>query len=89
MNEEMNDLIDVSDIVGKADPNADWFTHNDVFSATFVDEMGKTISVKEAYEREDGSYSYLKALTYLSTFDTDREVVLGKKIYDDLKNERI
>ena len=43
------DSIDTSDVKGKADPNADSFTHDDVFGATFKDpQTGKTITVGDA-----------------------------------------
>ena len=82
----MENLIDVSDVMGKADWNSEWFTHSDVFEATFIDpQSGEIISVGEAYSREDDSPSYQKALAYLSSFDPDREVVIGTPKYDELQ----
>jgi hypothetical protein len=83
------DSIDVSDIKGKADPNADSFTNNDVFGATFKDpKTGKTITVGDAYAREDDSPAYQKAFAYVSQFDPDKEAVVGTQAYSNLqKNE--
>jgi hypothetical protein len=83
---DMKKEIDVSDVMGKADPNSEWFTHSDVFEATFIDpQSGEIVSVGEAYSREDDSPAYQKALTYLSSFDPDREVVMGTPKYDELQ----
>jgi hypothetical protein len=82
------DDIDVSDVKGKADPNADSFYSNDVYSATFKDpETGKTITVGDAYEREDDSEAYKKAFAYVAKFDPDKEVVMGHPEY--AKNESV
>lgn len=82
------DSIDTSDVKGKADPNADSFTHNDVFGATFKDpETGKTITVGDAYEREDNSPAYKKAFAYVAKFDPDKEALMGTQAYDDLSKK--
>ncbi len=82
------DSIDVSDIKGKADPNADSFTSNDLYGATFKDpQTGKTITVGDAYEREDDSPAYQKAFAYVSKFDPDKEAVMGTQAYDDLQKK--
>lgn len=84
----MNDLdsIDVSDIKGKADPNADSWTHGDVFGATFKDpQTGKPISVGDAYDREDDSPAYQKAFAYVAQFNPDDEAVMGTQAYNDLQ----
>jgi len=82
------DSIDTSDIKGKADPNADSFTSNDLYGATFKDpQTGKTITVGDAYEREDDSEAYKKAFAYVSKFDPDKEAVMGTKAYDDLNKK--
>jgi len=82
------DSIDTSDIKGKADPDADSFTHNDVFGATFKDpQTGKTITVGDAYEREDDSPAYQKAFAYVAKFDPDKEAVMGTQAYDDLNKK--
>ena len=82
------DSIDTSDIKGKADPNADSFTSNDLYGATFKDpETGKTITVGDAYEREDDSEAYKKAFAYVSKFDPDKEAVMGTQAYDDLNKK--
>lgn len=86
----MNDLdsIDVSDVKGKADPNADSFTSGDLYGATFKDpQTGKTITVGDAYEREDDSEAYKKAFAYVSKFDPDKEAVMGTQAYDDLNKK--
>ena len=76
------DLIDTSDINGKADPNADSFLHADVFEATFEDPYsGNIISVGDAYEREDDSDAYKKAFAYVVKFDPDKEIVMGHSDY--------
>jgi hypothetical protein len=78
------DSINVSDIKGKADPNADSFTNNDVFGARFKDpKTGKTITVGDAYAREDDSPAYQKAFAYVSKFDPDKEAVVGTQAYSD------
>ena len=82
------DSIDTSDIKGKADPNADSFTHDGVFGATFKDpQTGKTITVGDAYEREDDSPAYQKAFAYVAKFDPDKEAVMGTQAYDDLQKK--
>jgi len=82
------DSIDTSDIKGKADPDADSFTHDDVFGATFKDpQTGKTITVGDAYEREDDSPAYQKAFAYVAKFDPDKEIVMGHPEYDKLQNK--
>ena len=82
------DSIDTSDIKGKADPNADSFTSGDLYGATFKDpQTGKTITVGDAYEREDDSPAYQKAFAYVSKFDPDREAVMGTQAYDDLNKK--
>jgi hypothetical protein len=82
------DSIDTSDIKGKADPNADSFTSNDLYGATFKDpQTGKTITVGDAYEREDDSEAYKKAFAYVSKFDPDKEAVMGTQAYDDLNKK--
>jgi hypothetical protein len=82
------DDIDVSDVVGKADPNADSFIHDELFGATFKDpQTGKTISVGDAYEKEDDSPAYQKAFAYVVKFDPDKEAVMGTQAYDDLQNK--
>ncbi len=82
------DSIDVSDIKGKADPNADSFTSNDLFGATFKDpQTGKSITVGDAYEREDDSPAYQKAFAYVAKFDPDKEAVMGTQAYDDLQKK--
>jgi hypothetical protein len=79
------DSIDTSDVKGKADPNADSFTHDDVFGATFKDpQTGKTTTVGDAYEKEDNSPAYKKAFAYVSKFDPDKEAVVGTQAYSDL-----
>ena len=84
------DSIDTSDVKGKADPNADSFTHDDLYGATFKDpETGKTITVGDAYEREDNSPAYQKAFAYVAKFDPDKEVVMGTKAYDDLNTPKV
>jgi len=76
------DDIDVSDVKGKADPNADSFKGADLYSATFKDpETGKEITVGDAYEREDDSEAYKKAFAYVAKFDPDKEVVMGHPEY--------
>lgn len=80
------DSIDTSDIKGKADPNADSWTHGDVFGATFKDpKTGKPISVGDAYDREDDSPAYQKAFAYVAQFNPDDEAVMGTQAYDDLQ----
>jgi hypothetical protein len=82
------DSIDTSDIKGKADPNADSFTSGDLYSATFKDpQTGKTITVGDAYEREDDSLAYQKAFAYVAKFDPDKEAVMGTKAYADLQKK--
>jgi hypothetical protein len=82
------DSINVSDIKGKADPNADSFTNNDVFGARFKDpKTGKTITVGDAYAREDDSPAYQKAFAYVSQFDPDKEAVVGTQAYSDLQKK--
>lgn len=82
------DSIDTSDIKGKADPNADSFTSGDLYGATFKDpQTGKTITVGDAYEREDDSPAYQKAFAYVSKFDPDKEAVMGTQAYDDLNKK--
>jgi len=82
------DSIDTSDIKGKADPNADSFTSGDLYGATFKDpETGKTITVGDAYEREDDSEAYKKAFSYVSKFDPDKEAVMGTQAYADLNKK--
>ena len=82
------DSIDTSDINGKADPNADSFTSGDLYGATFKDpQTGKTITVGDAYEREDDSPAYQKAFAYVSKFDPDKEAVMGTQAYDDLNKK--
>jgi hypothetical protein len=82
------DSIDTSDIKGKADPNADSFTSNDLYGATFKDpQTGKSITVGDAYEREDDSEAYKKAFAYVSKFDPDKEAVMGTQAYDDLQKK--
>lgn len=79
------DSIDTSDVKGKADPNADSFTHDDVFGATFKDpQTGKTTTVGDAYEKEDNSPAYKKAFAYVGKFDPDKEAVVGTQTYSDL-----
>lgn len=80
------DSIDTSDIKGKADPNADSFKGADVYDATFKDpQTGKTITVGDAYEREDDSPAYQKAFAYVAKFDPDKEVVMGHPMYGKKK----
>ena len=89
-NDWMDDLdsIDVSDIKGKADPDADSFTSGDLYGATFKDpKTGKTITVGDAYEREDDSEAYKKAFAYVSKFDPDKEAVMGTPAYDNLQKK--
>lgn len=82
------DKIDTSDIKGKADPNADSFTSADLYAATFKDpETGKTITVGDAYDREDDSPAYKKAFAYVAKFDPDKEAVMGTQAYDDLQKK--
>jgi len=82
------DSIDTSDVKGKADPNADSFTHDDVFGATFKDpQTGKTITVGDAYDREDNSPAYKKAFAYVGKFDPDKEAMMGTQAYDDLNKK--
>ena len=82
------DSIDTSDVKGKADPNADSFTHDDVFGATFKDpQTGKPISVGDAYDREDDSPAYKKAFAYVGKFDPDKEAMMGTQAYDDLNKK--
>jgi hypothetical protein len=82
------DSIDVSDVNGKADPNADSFTSGDLYGATFKDpQTGKTITVGDAYEREDDSPAYQKAFAYVAKFDPDKEAVMGTQAYDDLNKK--
>jgi hypothetical protein len=82
------DNIDVSDIVGKADSNADSFTHDELFGATFKDpQTGKTITVGDAYEREDDSPAYQIAFAYVAKFDPDKEAVMGTQAYDELQTK--
>ena len=82
------DSIDTSDIKGKADPNADSFTSADLYGATFKDpQTGKTITVGDAYEREDDSPAYQKAFAYVAKFDPDKEAVMGTQAYDDLQKK--
>ncbi len=82
------DSIDTSDINGKADPDADSFTHDDVFGATFKDpQTGKTITVGDAYDREDDSPAYQKAFAYVAKFDPDKEAVMGTQAYADLNKK--
>ena len=82
------DSIDVSDIKGKADPDADSFTSGDLYGATFKDpKTGKTITVGDAYEREDDSEAYKKAFAYVSKFDPDKEAVMGTQAYDNLQKK--
>lgn len=82
------DKIDTSDIKGKADPNADSFTSADLYAATFKDpQTGKTITVGDAYDREDDSPAYKKAFAYVAKFDPDKEAVMGTKAYDDLQKK--
>ncbi len=82
------DSIDTSDIKGKADPNADSFTSNDLYGATFKDpETGKTITVGDAYDREDDSPAYQKAFAYVAKFDPDKEAVMGTQAYADLNKK--
>jgi hypothetical protein len=82
------DSIDVSDVKGKADPNADSFTSGDLYGATFKDpQTGKTITVGDAYEREDDSPAYQKAFAYVSKFDPDKEAVMGTQAYADLNKK--
>ena len=84
------DDIDVSDVIGTADPNADYFTHAELFGATFKDpQTEKTIPVGDAYEREDNSPAYQKAFAYVVKFDPDREAVMGTQAYDDLQKKII
>jgi len=82
------DSIDVSDIKGKADPNAESFTSGDLYGATFKDpQTGKSITVGDAYEREDDSPAYQKAFAYVAKFDPDKEAVMGTQAYDDLNKK--
>jgi hypothetical protein len=82
------DSIDTSDVKGKADPNADSFTSNDLYGATFKDpQTGKSITVGDAYEREDDSPAYQKAFAYVAKFDPDKEAVMGTQAYDDLQKK--
>ena len=82
------DSIDVSDIKGKADPDADSFTSGDLYGATFKDpKTGKTITVGDAYDREDDSEAYKKAFAYVSKFDPDKEAVMGTPAYDNLQKK--
>ena len=84
------DKIDTSDIKGKADPNADSFTSADLYGATFKDpQTGKTITVGDAYEREDDSPAYQKAFAYVAKFDPDKEAVMGTQAYDDLQKNAL
>ena len=84
------DSIDTSDIKGKADPNADSFTSGDLYGATFKDpQTGKTITVGDAYEREDDSPAYQKAFAYVSKFDPDKEAVMGTQAYSDLNSPKV
>lgn len=81
------DSIDTSDIKGKADPDADSFKHDDVYGATFKDpETGKTITVGDAYDREDDSEAYKKAFAYVSKFDPDKEAVIAGPGSDSQKD---
>ena len=83
------DNIDISDIEGKADPNADSFISADIYSATFKDpQTGETITVGDAYEREDDSPAYRKAYAYVAQFNPDNEAVMGTKAYDDLQKTK-
>lgn len=76
---------DTSDIKGPK-PNEKGWSTQDVFNATFKDpETGKTITVGDAYDREDGSPAYQKALAYAAQFDPDDEKLIGEKI--NIKNE--
>jgi hypothetical protein len=82
------DSIDTSDVKGKADPNADSFTHDDVFGATFKDpQTGKTTTVGDAYEKEDNSPAYKKAFAYVAQFNPDDEAVMGTQAYADLQKK--
>lgn len=82
------DSIDTSDIKGKADPNADSFTSADLYGAKFKDpNTGKTITVGDAYDREDDSEAYKKAFAYVAKFDPDKEAVMGTQAYDDLQKK--
>jgi hypothetical protein len=84
------DSIDTSDIKGKADPNADSFTSGDLYGATFKDpQTGKTITVGDAYEREDDSPAYQKAFAYVAKFDPDKEAVMGTQAYADLNKQDV
>jgi hypothetical protein len=86
--ESDNTDIDVSDVKGKADPDADYFYSDDVYKATFKDpETGKEITVGDAYDREDDSPAYNKAFAYVSKFDPDKEVVMGHPMYGKKKEE--
>lgn len=90
--EELQDLIkkalsknDTPDIKGPK-PNEKGWSTQDVFNATFKDpETGKTITVGDAYDREDDSPAYQKAFDYVSQFNPDDEKLIGEKI--NIKNE--
>lgn len=76
---------DFSDIKGPK-PNEKGWSTQDVFNATFKDpETGKTITVGDAYDREDDSPAYQKAFDYAAQFDPDDEELIGEKI--NIKNE--
>jgi len=68
---------DFSDIKGPKPGDSGWSTE-DVFNATFKDpETGKTITVGDAYDREDGSPAYEKAFAYAAEFNPDDEKLIS------------
>jgi len=78
---------DFSDIKGPKPGDSGWSTE-DVFNATFKDpETGKTITVGDAYDREDGSPAYEKAFAYAAEFNPDdEELISGPGSGDDFSN---
>jgi len=78
---------DFSDIKGPKPGDSGWSTE-DVFNATFKDpETGKTITVGDAYDREDGSPAYEKAFAYAAEFNPDDEkLISGPGSGDDFSN---
>jgi len=68
---------DFSDIKGPKPGDSGWSTE-DVFNATFKDpKTGKTITVGDAYDREDDSEAYNIALDYVSQFNPDDEELIS------------
>lgn len=78
---------DFSDIKGP-NPNKPGWSTEDVFAATFKDpETGKTITVGDAYDREDGSPAYEKAFAYAAQFNPDdEELISGPGSKADVKS---